>query len=475
VKGNLLLKLLVPLIVIVAMVLTIRGCSSGPEPYTAQDVENEDPTLILTDDDIEVLGIEGDTPADTLATLVGEMRMMRRENDDLRQQLADIQAREISVDARIEEAVREHSSDRVDAGVLETVRREIDQVRQMVRAPGPASNNNRGDQDLPIGLGLGDDIPLGVQSPPAELSWVEPIDAREVPRGGTARDEIKFPRAFGEAVTGAARSTGEALSRSGTSVERGLTGQPDTSTLEPRYTVPENSMLVGSLAMNPLIGRIPVDGTVNDPYQFRVLIGRENLMANGIELPELHSAIARGTATGDWTLSCVRGQIHSLTFIFDDGTVRTVPSPGDVDGGGGRGGNSTVLGEIADAHGVPCVSGERTSNAAQYLGTQSLLTAAGAGVATLLSDGNSVSTVNPDGTVSSAMTGSQAAQSILAGGVSDMSRWVNRLYGEAFAAIVTPPGQEVIVNIDRELHIDYDTAGRRVRYDQRDLFINPMP
>ncbi len=40
-------------------------------------------------------------------------------------------------------------------------------------------------------------------------------------------------------------------------------------------------------------------------------------------------AVASGTASGDWTLSCVRGQIRSLTFVFNDGTVRTFPAPAE--------------------------------------------------------------------------------------------------------------------------------------------------
>jgi hypothetical protein len=31
---------------------------------------------------------------------------------------------------------------------------------------------------------------------------------------------------------------------------------------------------MGSIAMTALIGRVPVDGTVNDPYPFKVLVGR---------------------------------------------------------------------------------------------------------------------------------------------------------------------------------------------------------
>ena len=150
----------------------------------------------------------------------------------------------------------------------------------------------------------------------------------------------------------------------------------------PVYTVPSNSTLMGSIAMTALIGRVPIDGTVNDPYPFKVLIGPDNLTANGIDIPDVAGAVVSGTASGDWTLSCVRGQIRSVTFVFNDGTIRTVPEDGNRNrssGSQGNSANSTTqggLGWISDPYGIPCVSGERRSNAQQYLGSQALITAA---------------------------------------------------------------------------------------------------
>jgi hypothetical protein len=42
--------------------------------------------------------------------------------------------------------------------------------------------------------------------------------------------------------------------------------------------------------MTTLIGRVPIDGTVNDPYPFKVLIGPDNLTANGIDIPDMAGA-----------------------------------------------------------------------------------------------------------------------------------------------------------------------------------------
>lgn len=93
------------------------------------------------------------------------------------------------------------------------------------------------------------------------------------------------------------------------------------------YTLPENSTLVGSRAMTALLGRVPIDGKVTDPYPFKVLIGKDNLTANGIQLPDVEGAIVSGTATGDWTLSCVRGDVqkHHLRFQRRYGSYRSQP------------------------------------------------------------------------------------------------------------------------------------------------------
>ncbi|MDE9558134.1 TIGR03752 family integrating conjugative element protein, partial [Xenorhabdus bovienii] len=91
-------------------------------------------------------------------------------------------------------------------------------------------------------------------------------------------------------------------------------------------------------------------------------------------------AVISGTATGDWTLSCVRGDVTSITFVFADGRVRTVPqssnrTDGNNNGSNGRS-NGGAIGWISDESGIPCISGERKTNAGTYLPTLFALTAA---------------------------------------------------------------------------------------------------
>ncbi len=60
------------------------------------------------------------------------------------------------------------------------------------------------------------------------------------------------------------------------------------------------------------------------------------------------------------------------------------------------------------------------------------------------------------------ITGNEAVGRILAGGVQDMSQWVNKLYGQAFAAVYVKPGAQVAVHLEQPLAIDYAPKGRRV-------------
>jgi len=195
---------------------------------------------------------------------------------------------------------------------------------------------------------------------------------------------------------------------------------------------------------------------------------------NGIELPDVQGAIVSGTATGDWTLSCVRGSITSITFVFADGTVRTLPSPDSQNGGGNNqnsqnssGNGSNSIGWLSDDNGIPCISGIRKSNASTYLPTISLLAgAAAAGDA--LSQNQMTGQTNAMGGVTQTLTG-DAGQAVLgkslSGSMKETVDWVKQRYGQTFDAIYVPPGQTVALHIIRQLAIDYEEKGRRVKYD----------
>jgi regulator of replication initiation timing len=435
-KSNVLLKwLVIPMLVLVVIIFVK---SSPRQTGTASN-----DTSRLTPEEMAALGIEGDTPRDTVATLVAQVKQLRnelqtqlRDNQNQKAENNRLREREAGVEQRIQSALdaektrlaaeqEKLAADRQQTqGLLQRLEARLDEVK------------GKPDADLPVGFGL-DDVSINTRS--AETRWIEPEG-----------------KAF---VKAALASSGQNT----LSLPDSLTALPVIEAVKPVYTIPENATLIGSIAMTALIGRVPVDGTVNDPYPFKVVIGPDNLAANGIALPDVAGAVASGIASGDWTLSCVRGEIRSFTFVFQDGTIRTLPESG----GKGGGSSKQKLGWISDDSGVPCISGERKSNAAQYLGTQSLMTAAGAGAASLIKsdDGRITVVSNSDAVGTVGISASDAMGRILANGVQDMSQWVNKLYGQTFAAIYVRPGARVAIHIDEALPIDFDIKGRKLKHD----------
>lgn len=451
-KSNALLKwLVIPALFIVIFIL-VKAITSNKE-----NDNNTDITPRLTAEEMKALGIEGDTPRDTLATLVGQVKQLRQELQDTRLSYQDqkvenkrLRARETNIDQKINSALnsekeRLRQEQQRNAQAQQQANKLLGELQNRISSLGNKPS------ELPIGLGLEPS-----QAVPETVIWVEPSDVKPIqnPRNQNAGNP------FATSFSGA--SLDDKSLYAGQKIRHENYAEKSES-LTPVYTIPANSTLMGSVAMTALIGRVPVDGTVNDPYPFKVLVGPDNLTANGIDLPDVVGAVLSGSASGDWTLSCVRGQITSMTFVFNDGTIRTVPKPStgeSTQNKNNRNATSGGLGWISDPYGIPCVSGERKSNAAEYIGNQSLITAAGAGVAYLLRDTDN-NTYSNGGDVT---TGTDAVGQILQGGVKDISTWMNKLYGEAFAAVYVKPGAKVAVHLDQELAIDFDEQGRRVDY-----------
>lgn len=459
-RSNGLLKWLMIPVALLVLFIGVRLFSGGGASTPSQ----ADAGSQLTPEEMKALGIEGDTPRDTVATLVAQVKQLRTElqtalsdNKSQREENQRLRQRENSIDQRINSALEsERSNLRRDQQQAASERQQTEGLlADLQRRLESIGGRGSGHADLPVGLGLRDGDEAGMAG---GVRWVEPDDAKKVEGRGSSSGAMSFPTSFGPAqrtLETAAQTMANAGARAA-----------GVKTAKPVYTVPTNSTLMGSVAMTALIGRVPIDGTVNDPYPFNVLVGPDNLTANGIDIPDVAGAVFSGTASGDWTLSCVRGQVRSITFVFHDGTIRTIPEDRDGNQQSNQQQNSQGggLGWISDPYGIPCVSGERRSNAQQYLGSQALITAAGAGVASLIeSDSGQMSYVGADGSIGTVgISGQEAVGRILAGGVQEMSNWVNKLYGQAFAAVYVQPGAKVAVHLEKPLAIDFDPEGRKV-------------
>ncbi len=240
------------------------------------------------------------------------------------------------------------------------------------------------------------------------------------------------------------------------------------ASLGPKYTIPANATLLNATALTALIGRVPVNGTVSDPYRFKVLASAQGFAANGFSLPpELRHMVMSGAATGDWGLSCVSGIIDSITFVYLDGSIQSYGSDVASEGTG----QSTAqqrkrLGYLSDPSGVPCVKGERVTDAPKILGARfaaAALEATAQGYAEGQTDtvvtaaGGVVRTIN-DAAKFGAFAG-------LAGGAADSRAWLESRLSQYFDVVYAPPSQTVAIHMESQINLDQLQGARKLSYD----------
>lgn len=226
---------------------------------------------------------------------------------------------------------------------------------------------------------------------------------------------------------------------------------------KPRYTIPQNATLVNSTTMTALVGRVPVENRVTDPLPFKVVTGADNLAANGLTIDGLGGSIWSGFVVGDWALACVSGTLTSVTFVFEDGRIRTL---GQNNQAGER------IGWISDAQGVPCIPGERKTNVRSWLLAQ-LGVSATASMAEALANSHTTVQQSPMGLKEAFVSGDirefVAGKSAASTGRS-LAEWLTTRASQEFDAIFVPTDQNVAIHVDRPLHIDYEPAGRKLNY-----------
>lgn len=295
-------------------------------------------------------------------------------------------------------------------------------------------------EGLPLGFGFDDEIAL--VSNPNRGEWFDPIDR-------VSEEEGEGSRFSG------------LLSRPDRNQNQSNVAQNDSSlpeiTIEPVYTIPKDTTLTDGVALTALIGRIPVEGQTPDPYPVKIYIGKENLLANGHDLPEIEGMIFSGLGFGDWNLSCVSARLTSATFIFEDGSIVNHTSQGQP------------LGYISDPSGIPCVAGRFVTNAPMFLAQRvglAGLGAAGSAYAdaqqersTSLLTGSTTSTVIGD--INKLALG-EAVQSA----TDEVSQWLLARQRQSFDAVVVNPGVGVSIHLEQSLPLDRISTARRIRYAQ---------
>lgn len=232
----------------------------------------------------------------------------------------------------------------------------------------------------------------------------------------------------------------------------------------PYYTIPANGTSIRDKLMTALVGRIPIKGTVTDPYPFKIVISDDNLAANGLRIPHLSQMIVSGYCEGDLNLVSVRGWITSLTFVFEDGTISTTTS-NDNDIGNFTKSNS--LGYLSDQYGNPFIRGKLITNAPAYLAGKVAMGGA-VGVANAYAQSQTSEKNMVTGSHTKFVLG-QAGSSA----TSEAQQWLNDRVEQSFDAIYVAPSDEagfveIAVNFAKEIHIDYDPKGRKLNYAHND-------
>ena len=171
-----------------------------------------------------------------------------------------------------------------------------------------------------------------------------------------------------------------------------------------------------------------------------------------------------GTANGDWTLSCVTGRLDSVTFVFEDGTIRTISAD---DRGNQGGGAEKPLGWISDEQGIPCITGQRKTNAPAFL-TQRIGVMAIQAAAQAAASAQTTSVVSDAGSVTSSVTddtGTFVLGKTVSGGSEEISKWLLERQSQSFDAIFVPAGTRIALHVDHELPIDLDPTGRKLTHE----------
>ncbi len=225
--------------------------------------------------------------------------------------------------------------------------------------------------------------------------------------------------------------------------------------IEPALTIPKDAILFDGIALTALVGRIPVEGVTPDPYPVKIIVGKEALLANGHELPEVEGMYFSGWGVGDMNLSCVRVNLNSATFIFEDGSI---VNHSTKDG---------KLGYVSDQVGVPCISGKFKTNAVKFVTQRVALGGIGAAGSAYAEAQFDRSKSDLTGVETKSLTGSiekLVAGTVVQEGTQEANQWLLERQKQSFDAVVVMPGADISVHLEQALSIDRRSDNRKVTY-----------
>lgn len=446
IRSNNLVKIVFAVVVVLTVLIVFKGMSKKDNNGVKVTPMTELPKVDKTAD--------ADTTADTVRQLTEQVKQLQSENVQLTDKSKQLLQQKESIKKEVErELAEKYKQDnekkfanfkKEQSVSLAQLQSRIDDVVGSVKmeALKKRTTNARGaDEDFPVGLGVD-------MSPDDAISrgeWVNPLD--------TPLYLIEEQQKNGGIMPAKNQ-------QSSGGIQPAVLTQSETKNkddVKKVITIPQNATLLGAKAWSALLGRIPVKGKLIDPFNFKVLVGSENLAANGITIPGLRGMVFSGVAQGDWNLSCVRGDITSALFVFEDGTIVSYD---------GKEGQEERIGTISDKFGIPCIGGELKTNVVAFLSSRiglAALETAGAGLAATATstqfNANGGALVNIDD------VGDYTLGQVLRGGSAEARKWVEERQEQSFEAVFVKPGVELSLHIDEEIAIDLDKNARKVSYE----------
>ena len=445
VSANLLVRIGAGALLAAVVLVVVVRCGAGSAGRADRAAP---PAEALSTESARLAGVEGDTAEDTLRTLVAEVRRFQDELSELKTENERVLARNRELTGMETRILREVDRTAETRGrtVDERVRAQLARQRdEFARARAAVE-------------GLVDRVPAAARSPAdAGGDYVWAAGGFGTPPGEGRIDKLLAAE--------------QNLIVTEDSKDGGC--PEDARCPERVYTVPRNAVLTGATALSGLIGRVPNGDAVVDPYPFKLLVGPRNLVANGWEIPDVRHAVVSGFAMGDWTLSCVRGSVTSMTFVFGDGRIVTLPEPGTPDAVADR---PAEWAWLSDEVGHPCVPGERVTNARRYL-LQMMGAETVAAVGAAFAEAQTVRqrAVGPQGASSVAEVKDGAAGDYALGRAAttvmgEFTRYMRSRLEREVDVVYVAPGTGVSVHLETELRIDYRYDARKVRYAAADRF-----
>lgn len=428
-------KLLIGILVIAALCLTLVMCHDKRQTYK--------PLTRLPTYSGDSKPQDGDTQADTIKALqafakeaVDRADALNNKTESNIQQVIENKngvgklQDETKATRQSTESNREAINDLTSQ--LSKLRTELARMKEEADKPGPVAHR----PGLPAQFDIAQ-----VPGDPNRGEWHYPIE-----QDGGGDDNKHFSSLFSQAD----KPSHAESAASGTKAE--------PANVKPAYTIAKDTTLLNATAMTAMIGRIPVEGTTPDPYPLKILIGKDNLAANGLDLPGIEGMIFSGLAFGDWNLSCVRAQLYSASFIFPDGTIVNHTE------------TAKPLAYITDPYGN-CIAGRLVTNAPAFLAQQSFLGGLSAAGAAYAEAQTATQTSSLTGTSTSTLVGSigdKVLGEVVKDTTDEIRQWFLQRQKQSFDAIVVEPGARVAVHIEKELPIDHNALARRVRYASGD-------